>query len=840
MNRADKMWTRNYKRLFLVPLLFLSALFILIYYYMEARKLTFMESSVNLGEVSRQMADSIEQQCEDRWKALDIISRYLGDAELDAEEEKSFLEQARLQWGFDSLCLVDKDSTYYDSEKVFSMLTQKEVTGQLIAGRERIILDDVIYGDTRQMIFLLPVDDLTIHGHEFEAVGLRYGSGNIFDLLSIDAFDGQSDLYITYKDGTTLYRSVHGEGIDGYNLFNSLEPYKFSMGSISELRDGGSGNGSLLTVQWKGGHYYINQMPIDIGDWQLVMMVPVDAVSGSMNRFSWLSGLCLGTVAVLLLTVIALFYIDFMKRSLYAEEEARKAAESANRSKSQFLSSMSHDIRTPMNAVVGMTHIAEDNLDKPEKVKECLTKIRLSGQLLVGLINDILDMSKIESGKMVLNNEPSSLSQLMDNIVNIIQPMVRDKRQNFNIRINQVRHERLYFDGLRFNQIMINLLSNALKFTPEGGEIAVNVTEMEQTSNGKARFAIRVSDTGIGMEEEFVERIFDSFSRERDSRVNRIEGSGLGMAITKQIVDLMGGTIDVKSSPGKGSTFTVVLDFDVDEAASEEILPLPPVRILLADDDPATCQAALGFLHELGMDGETACGGLEALKKAREAHRAGRDYRIVFLDWRMPDMDGVSVVRKLRAELGETVSVFIISAYDWTEIEREAREAGVNGFVKKPFFRSTLYRVVSRYLSGEEAPKQQGEEPAPDFSGHRILVVEDNELNREIAQEVLQGMGTEVETACDGAEGLRMFKESEAGYYDAVLMDIQMPVMNGYQATKAIRGLLRPDAATVPIIAMTADAFAEDVTASKAAGMTAHLAKPLDISAMIRLLSKYL
>ena len=540
-------------------------------------------------------------------------------------------------------------------------------------------------------------------------------------------------------------------------------------------------------------------MPIDVGDWQLVMMVPVSAVSGSMNRFSRLSGLCLGAVAALLLAAVALFYTDFMKRSLCAEEEARKAAESANRSKSQFLSSMSHDIRTPMNAVVGMTHIAEEHLDNPEKVKECLNKIRLSGQLLVGLINDILDMSKIESGKMVLNNEPASLNQLMDNIVNITQPMVREE-----------------------------------------GNITVDVTEEELTPQGRARFVIRVSDTGIGMEEEFVGRIFDSFSRERDSRVNRIEGSGLGMAITKQIVDLMGGTVTVKSTPGEGSTFTVKLDFEVDETACEELPPLPSIRVLLADDDPATCRAAGVFLDELGMDGDTACGGLEALEKAREARRAGRDYRIVFLDWRMPDMDGVSVVRKLRAELGEAVSVFIISAYDWTEIEKEAKEAGVNGFIRKPFFRSTLYRLLARYLSGEEAPEQQEPLAMPDFSGRRILVVEDNELNREIAEEILRCMDTEVESACDGARGLAMFEESAVGHYDAVLMDVQMPVMNGYQATKAIRQLSRPDAGTVPIIAMTADAFAEDVAAAKAAGMTAHLAKPLDIPAMMQILSKYL
>ena len=697
-------------------LLLLSAVCIFIYYYIEAKRLTFEESAVNLGEVSRQLSDSIKQQCDDRWKTLSLMDNYLRAAKEDGADRTRFFEQAKQQWGFDSVCLVDKNSTYYDDENTFSLLTQRDVTERLISGREQVILDDVIYGNTRQLIFLLPIEDLTVQNFVFQAVGLRYGSGNIFDILSIGAFGDQSDLYIVHKDGTTLYRSTQGPGIDGYNLYNSLESYEFARGSVRELRDGGDGDSRLMTVHQGDGLYYINQRAIDVGDWKLVMMVPVEAVSGSMNRFSWLSGLCLGTVAVLLLTAAALFYTDFMKRSLRAEEKARQAAESANRSKSQFLSSMSHDIRTPMNAVVGMAHIAENNLDNPEKVRECLARIRLSGQLLVGLINDILDMSKIESGKMVLNMESASLNKLLDGIVNIIQPMAREKRQTFYLRMNHVYHEQLYFDSLRLSQVILNLLSNALKFTPEGGNIEVDVTEEGITDQGLARFSFRVSDNGIGMEAKFVEEIFDAFSREQDSRVNRIEGSGLGMAITKRIVDMMGGTIEVDSTPGKGSVFTVGLDFRIDGTAEEELTLLP----------------------------------------------------------------------------------------------------------------------------SEKAAQEQKEESVPDFSGRRVLLVEDNEVNREIAEELLRSMGIEVESACDGAQGLKAFDESAVGYYDAVLMDIQMPVMNGYQATEAIRRLMRPDAAGIPIIAMTADAFAEDVANARAAGMTAHLAKPLDIPVMMRMLSKYL
>ena len=840
MNRTENTSARNYKRLCIVGLLLLSAVFIFIYYYIEAKKLTFMESAANLGEVSRQMSDSIELQCDDRWKALDTISYYLRDMDEDEETRSRFLKQARLQWGFDSFCMVDNDSTYYDNETTFSLLTQRDVTERLISRRERVILDDVIYGDTRQMIFLQPVDDLTIQGHTFQAVGFRYGSGNIFDILSIGAFGNQSDLYIVHRDGTTLYRFAHGPGINGYNLYNSLESYEFSRGSVRELRDGGDEGSQLMIVRQEDELCYINQIPIDVGDWQLVMMVPVDAVSGSMSRFSWMSGLCLGTVAALLLSVVALFYTDFMKRSLRAEEKARQAAESASRSKSQFLSSMSHDIRTPMNAVVGMVHIAENSLDNPDKVRECLARIRLSGQLLVGLINDILDMSKIESGKMVLNSEPASLNQLLEGIVNITQPMAREKRQEFRLRINRVRHESLCFDSLRLSQVMLNILSNALKFTPEGGRIEVDVTEEKITSQGLARIVFRVADNGIGMEADFVEQIFNSFSREQDSRVNRIEGSGLGMAITKRIVDLMDGIIQVDSTPGKGSIFTVRLDFQVDGTAEEELPPLPPVRILMADEDPAACRSACEYLDEFGMDGDTACTGAEVLDKVMKARQEGREYRMVILDRKMPDMDGVSVTRKLRARLGETESAFIISGYDWTEIKQEAEEAGVDGFVQKPYFRSALYQLLARYLAGRGTMDQREEKPAPDLSGRRVLLVEDNEVNREIAQEILRSVGIEVESACDGAQGLKAFSESAAGYYDAVLMDIQMPVMNGYEAAKAIRRLTRPDAAGIPIIAMTADAFAEDVACARAAGMTAHLAKPLDIPAMMRMLSRCL
>lgn len=519
--------------------------------------------------------------------------------------------------------------------------------------------------------------------------------------------------------------------------------------------------------------------------------------------------------------------------------EALQEAEKANRAKSDFLSRMSHDIRTPMNAIVGMTEIAGAHLQDPEKVRDCLRKISISSQHLLGLINDVLDMSKIESGKMTLHEESMFLPEVMESIVSILQPMIKSRKQSFTIRLRHLRHERIFCDALRLKQCCINILSNASKFTPPEGKISVDVEEEPSPKSGVACLAFTFADTGIGIQPKFMDHIFDAFSREMDNRVDKTEGSGLGMAITKKIVDLMGGTIEVQSAPGRGTTFVVRLAMRIDGQVANEIC-FPNLKVLVADDDRVMCEYTAQTLRECGVQAQWVDSGEEAVRQILLARERGEDFDALILDWKMPGLDGLQTVRKIRTQLKSAIPILIASAYDWYDIEQEARAAGVNGFLPKPLFRSTLCRGLCRYVLGkEDAAHGRPREQRYDFSGKRILLVEDNALNREVAVELLSETAAVIDCACDGAEGVNMFAHANEGYYDLILMDLQMPVMNGYAATRAIRGLKRADAG-VPILAMTADAFAEDVAATREAGMNGHLTKPLDAAAMKRELARFL
>lgn len=542
------------------------------------------------------------------------------------------------------------------------------------------------------------------------------------------------------------------------------------------------------------------------------------------------------------LPVIYTTYMDItsLKEMQIQLEQALRTAEQANQAKSDFLSRMSHDIRTPMNAIMGMTEIASAHLDNPLKVRDCLKKISLSSQHLLSLINDVLDMSKIESGKMTPAIGPLFLPEVIENIVTILQPQVRERDQKFSVRIHDLRHEHFYSDALRLRQVFINILSNACKFTPREGSITMDVEEEAGDNPREAVLKFIFTDTGKGMKAEFIERLFDSFTREQDSRVDKTEGSGLGMAITKKIVDMLDGRITVQSQVGKGSVFTVWLPLEIDDTKPEDI-QLPNARILVTDDDENACEYMIHVLEEHGVTADYTTLGYEAVAKVEQAHKNGVDYDAVILDWKMPGLNGVNTARIIREMMGDELPIIMISAYDCADIEEEAREAGVCGFLQKPLFCSTLIHSLNSYLANKDSRTfDSGQKPDYDFSGKRFLLVEDNELNREIALELLSIRGADAEYACDGADGLEKFSLSPEGYYDLVLMDVQMPVMDGYTATRKIRALSRRDAGIVPILAMTADAFSEDIAAAKQAGMNGHLAKPLDMDSMNRIIAQYL
>ena len=540
--------------------------------------------------------------------------------------------------------------------------------------------------------------------------------------------------------------------------------------------------------------------------------------------------------------VIFILYYRLSQQQMRELVKARNEADYSNAAKSNFLSSMSHEIRTPMNAIIGMTEIAQRNIKDPERVNDCLKKVRLSSKHLLGLINDVLDMSKIESRKMTLNMAPVSLRDTMDDIVNIIQPQIKAKKQHFDIFIQNISSEGVYCDDVRLNQALINILSNAVKYTPEEGNIYIYL-DQEKSALGETyiRTNFYVMDTGIGMSAEFLEKIWDTFSREETDQVRHILGTGLGMSITKSLVDLMGGTIEVESELGKGSTFCITLDLMKAGGKDLSQMKLPAWNILVVDDDEQLCSSAVSNLESLGVQCEWARSGIQAVSMVKERHAQGRDYDFVLVDWKMPGQNGIQTIHRIREEVTAHIPAFLMSADDLGEMEEEASKAGIEGFIAKPLFASRLYERLRKYVDGseEQAEPEDMKKEEVSFEGRKVLLAEDMEINWEVANEILSSTGMQLEHAADGRECLEMFEASAPGYYDAVLMDIRMPGMDGYEAARAIRSLERPDRG-IPIIAMTADAFAGDIQKCLDAGMDDHIAKPLDIGECMRVLQNHL
>ena len=571
------------------------------------------------------------------------------------------------------------------------------------------------------------------------------------------------------------------------------------------------------------GHTRVNSTD----DWIIVTLIPMTELSQTVMNWT-LVGIV--TAGLLLLLAFNLMNLIQLNRQL---KESAAAADQANHAKTDFLSTMSHDIRTPMNAIIGLTAIASKNIDDRESVRDSLRKINLASNHLVTLINDILDISKVESGKLSLNPITFSIVECAQNLVNISFPMVKEKNIDFNFRVHHLDREYLYADQLRMNQIFINLLTNAIKYTEPGGQVNVDLGEEPGETEKSVRLTYKVADTGMGMTPEFMARMYQPFSRQTDSRVNTIQGTGLGLAITKQMIDLMHGAIDCQSEVGKGTTFTVTLDIPLADKLLDDMV-LPPMRVLLADDDAVLLETGKDTLLSIGAEADTARSGVEAVRMATD--QANR-YQAVILDWKMPDMDGIEAARRIRAQVGQDVPILLISAYDWSDMEDAAKEAGINGFISKPLFRSTLYDRLNELLGGKRESREQEDENA-DIAGMRILVAEDNDINWEIVSMLLQMHGVETERAKNGQLALERMIQARKGEFDLIFMDIQMPVMNGLEATRAIRALDDPWASRIPIIAMTAEAFSENVAECLAAGMNGHIAKPLDIKLVLKEIRK--
>lgn len=654
--------------------------------------------------------------------------------------------------------------------------------------------------------------------------------------------------YIIQEDGSFVVRSRDQVWDNYFNrLLDMAEAYEGKTAEhyaeeLKSFMNQGKDYSALIQLRDDTySHLYCSQLPAS--SWYLVTVMPNgvldDAISGLGEQRLFIT---LASCSVILVGMLIVFfvYLRLSQQQLKALDEAKKEADRANKAKSEFLSNMSHDIRTPMNGIVGMTAIATANIHDMARVQDCLKKITLSSKHLLGLINDVLDMSKIENGKLSLNMDQISLRDTMDSIVNIVQPQVKARAQHFDIFIQNIETEFVNCDYVRLNQILINLLSNAIKFTPEEGTINVYLSQ-EDSPLGEdyVRCHFRVKDTGIGMTPEFQEKIFDTFTRADTTQVQKTEGTGLGMAITKCIVDAMKGTIALTSVPGEGSEFHVTLDLEKSRIQVEDMV-LPPWNILVVDNNRELCDSAVQELKAIGVKAECAFSGSQAVEMVVARHKRHDDYQIVLLDWKMPGMDGLQTTREIRRQVGDELPILIISAYDWSDIEEEARNAGAHGFISKPLFRSNLFLGLQPF-TGEPERKEEikTEAGTVDFGGKHILLAEDNDLNWEIAEEVLSDVGFILERAENGKVCVEKFEASETGTYDVVLMDIRMPVMDGYHAAQAIRALNRPDAG-IPIIAMTADAFAEDIQHCLACGMNAHIPKPIDVNQLTQQLKKYL
>ena len=525
-----------------------------------------------------------------------------------------------------------------------------------------------------------------------------------------------------------------------------------------------------------------------------------------------------------------------------ALKDAYRAAENASRAKTEFLSNMSHDIRTPMNAIVGLTAIAGANIESQDKVLECLGKITKSSRHLLGLINEVLDMARIESGRMSLAEEDFSLPELVDNLLTLTKPAIDEHHHQLKVHVEHIEHEAVCGDSLRIQQVFVNLMSNAVKYTPDGGNITLTIKEKPNGFSELGCYEFSIEDDGIGMTPEFQKIMFEPFSRADDHRTTKVQGTGLGMAIARNIVNLMNGDIQVESAPNKGTKITVTVYLKLQENEKEQEKELIDLPVLVVDDDKTCCESTVATLQEIGIAGEWVLTGKEAVERCYARHETNRDYFAVILDWKMPEMDGIATARKIRERVGEDVTIIILTSFDFSEIEEEARAAGVNAFMAKPLFRSRLTATLRQFTSGKKEKNARNylEDFAKEnYAGKRILLVEDNELNREIATEIIGMTGVTIDSAENGKIAVEKVMEAPEKWYDLIFMDIQMPIMNGYEATAAIRALAG-NRGKVPIIAMTANAFAEDVQLAKNTGMNEHIAKPLDLNKLNDVLKQWL
>ena len=803
---------------------------------------------IYMSGMSRQIAahfgTTIELRLSQVEALVDAVSPTRSQGDVSMRVELAYCARSR---GFEYLAFYTQEG---DFQMIYGANVAPEVPQALhesvTGGRDHISAARDKHGE-RVVLFGVPAVYEIGNGKTSAALIAGLPASYLNDTLSVNIDSNMVEFSIIRKDGTFIMQNADVESGNYFDKASWEEQYVNEIRESVENGDDYSGEIEAVGRRW---NLYGTALPAS--EWYLLLHMPYSTLNQTVEQlagkwtFSSLASCALILCALLL--VFAVYYwlmrrqMRELNRAYQSAEMERHTAEQANRAKSEFLSNMSHDIRTPMNGIMGMTMVAMNSLGDTVRIRMCLKRISVSSRHLLGLINDMLDMAKMESGSFSLNMEPLSLREVMQNIITVIQPQLQEKKQKFDIYVQDIQYENVFTDRVRLSQILLNIIGNCIKFTPKNGRIQVFLSEKPSPKGDTyIRSCLHIKDNGIGMTQEFQGKIFDAFAREDNARVEKSEGAGMGMAITKYIVDAMGGKITVESEPGRGSDFYVMLDMEKILQQDQE-LRLPQRDIVVIDDDEVCCNMAKSTLESIGMHAQCVNDTEHAVRCLEAYHSKGKD-PIVLLDWNIQGKDGIDAAKNLRSRFGGDITMLLLSDGDWDELEEPALHAGINGFAAKPLFRSTLFYSL-RPFAEEKRPAledvQEEEADEVDFAGKRVLFAEDNELNWEIADAMLSELGMVLDHAENGKICLEKFKQSQNGWYDLILMDLRMPEMTGYEAAAAIRSLARDDAERIPIIAVSADAFEDDIKKCFDCGMNAHTAKPYNIVELMRLMSEQL
>lgn len=849
---------RHNRTRFLTAGLLLASLFCIIVFHIQTTWMnrTGTEAIKEIGVIymsgmSKQVAAHFGTTIELRLSQVEALVDAVPPARhRENEAMRVELSQNARSRGFEYLAFYTEDGEF---QMIYGAAVEPETPQALyrsvMGGRDNVCVGQDEHGERVALIGVPAVYDMG-DGRQSAALVAGLPVSYLSDTLSVNVDSSLVEYAIIRRDGAFILQNADEDRGNYFDRVSREQYIEELQASIEKGRD----YTSEIVIEGERWNLYCTELPSS--EWYLLLYMPYNILDQTVERLThrWSLGSVGSCVLILcaLLSIFALYFRQIRRQmrelndayqsaeeARQAAEKERQAAERASRAKSEFLSNMSHDIRTPMNGIMGMTTVAMNHLNDSARIRMYLKRISVSSRHLLGLINDMLDMAKMENGGLTLNIEPVSLREVMQNIKSVIQPQVQEKDQQFNIYVRNIRYEYVYTDRVRLSQILLNIIGNAVKFTQKNGVIQVFLSEEPSPKGeGYVRSCLHIKDNGIGMAEEFQNRIFDAFAREDNARVEKIEGAGMGMTITKSIVDTMGGTIRVESLPGRGSDFYVILDM-------EKILPqdrdmtLPGRTVLVVDDDEMCCRTAEGLLGSMGLGAESAGDMENAFRKLEECTGRG-DVPIVLLDWNIQGRDGIEAAGELKNRFGEKIAILLLSEVEWEEPEDRAVQAGIDGTVAKPLFRSELYESLKVFAEVQSSGPEEPERSDTDFTGRRILFAEDNELNWEIGESMLSELGLELDWAENGKVCLEKFEQSEVGWYDLVMMDLRMPIMSGYEAAAGIRSLARKDAEHIPIIAVSADAFEDDVKKCLACGMNAHAAKPYDMAELIGLLEQYL